>query len=63
VDQAFAQVKAYIINEDINLTDVPALVTILETAFRDPDCMATAERKLEALKQINSDFSNYYTEF
>jgi hypothetical protein len=63
VGQAFAQVEAYITNEGINLTDVLALITVLKTAFRNPDYVAVAERKLEALKQTNYDFSTYYAEF
>jgi hypothetical protein len=43
VGQAFTQVKAYITDKGINLTDVPALITVLETAIGDPDHVATAE--------------------
>jgi hypothetical protein len=43
VGQAYVHVEAYITDEDINLTDVLALITVLETAFGDPDCVATAE--------------------
>jgi hypothetical protein len=57
IGQAFAQVKAYITNDGMNLTDFPAMITVLETAFRDLDFMPTAKRKLEALKQTNGDFS------
>jgi hypothetical protein len=63
VGQAFAQVKAYITDEGINLADIPALITVLEMAFRDPDHVAIAERKLEAFKQTIHDFSIYYAEF
>jgi phosphomannomutase len=63
VGQAFMQVEAYITDEGINLADVPALIMILEIAFRDPDHVATAERKLEMLKQTKRDFSTYYAEF
>jgi predicted transcriptional regulator len=41
--QAFVQVEAYITNEGINLADVPALIAVLKTAFRDPDYVATVE--------------------
>jgi hypothetical protein len=41
---------AYITNDGINLTDVTALITGLETASRDPYHIATAEQKLEELK-------------
>jgi hypothetical protein len=43
VGQAFTHVEAYITEEGINQTHVPALITILETAFRDPDHVVTAE--------------------
>jgi hypothetical protein len=56
------QVEAYITDEGINLRDVPALITTLKTGFGDPDRMVTTERKLEALKQRNHDFSSYYVE-
>jgi predicted transcriptional regulator len=43
VGLAFTQAKAYITNKGINLADVPALITVLETAFRNPDRVATVE--------------------
>jgi hypothetical protein len=60
---AFTQVETYILDSDVNLTDIPVLITILETAFGDPDSIAIVERKLEVLKQINHDFSTYYVKF
>jgi hypothetical protein len=60
VGQAFTQVKTYFSDKGINLTGVAALIIILETAFGDPNLVATAERKLEVLKQMNGDFSTYY---
>jgi hypothetical protein len=63
VGQAFAQVEAYITDEGIDLADVPTLIIVLKTAFGDPDHVATAERKLEVLKQMNHDFFTYYVEF
>jgi hypothetical protein len=56
-------VEAYITDKGINLTDVPAVITVLETAFGNPNHVATAEWKLEGLKQTNCDFSTYYAEF
>jgi hypothetical protein len=35
VRQAFTQVMADITDKDINLADVSALITVLETAFGD----------------------------
>jgi hypothetical protein len=63
VGQAFAQVEAHITDEDINLADVPALITVLKTAFGNPDCMVIAEQKLEAVKLTKCHFSTYYIEF
>jgi hypothetical protein len=62
VGQAFAQVEVYIAVEGINLTDIVALITVLETVFGDPDSVVTAERKVETLKQTNCDFSTNYVE-
>jgi hypothetical protein len=42
--QVFTQVETNITDEGINLTDLPALITVLETAFGDPNHVATAER-------------------
>jgi G:T/U-mismatch repair DNA glycosylase len=53
VGQAFAQVEAYIIDEGINLTEVPAIITVLKMAIRDSDGVRTVERQQEVLKQIN----------
>jgi hypothetical protein len=50
MSRAFTQVKAYIIDNGINLADILALNMILETVFGNPDCVTMAERKLEALK-------------
>jgi hypothetical protein len=63
VGQAFVQAEAYITDEDINLANVLMLIIVLEMAFGDPDCVATAEQKLEELTQTDRDFSTYYTEF
>jgi hypothetical protein len=60
---AFAQVENYITNKGINLTDISALIKVLEIAFRDRDCVAMTERRLEALKQTNCNFSTCYVEF
>jgi hypothetical protein len=43
VGQAFAEVETYITNEGINLVDVLALITVLETAFGDSDNVVTVE--------------------
>jgi hypothetical protein len=52
------------IREDgtIGLEDLPALIQLLEAAFGDPDRVATAERKMQGIKQQNREFSQYYAE-
>ena len=62
-DHALDQVTPHITNDCINLENVGSLISILETAFGDPDKIATAERKLRNLRQANQDFSTYYAEF
>jgi hypothetical protein len=63
VYKAFSQIEDYITVDVINLADVLTLITILETAFGDPDRVTTVKRKLEAHKQTNPDFSTSYVEF
>jgi hypothetical protein len=63
VGQAFTQDETYITNDGINLGNIPTHIAILEMAFGDPNCVAIAERKLEALKQINHNFFTYYAKF
>ena len=54
-DRALDQVTPHIANDRINLDDLAGLISILETAFGDPDKVATAERKLRNLRQANRD--------
>jgi hypothetical protein len=63
VGQASAMVEASINDESINLADVPALITVLETGFVDPECVAIAEQTWEVLKQTIRNFFTYYPEF
>ena len=53
----------HITNDRINLENVASLISILETAFGDPDKVVTMERKLRNIRQANRDFSTYYAEF
>jgi hypothetical protein len=43
VGQAFTQVEAHITNEGSNQANVPALMTVLETAFGDSYYVVTVE--------------------
>ena len=47
----------------INFTSLEEFTDVLCTAFGDPDEVKTAVRKLEALRQNNREFSQYYAEF
>lgn len=60
---ALSQVAPFIRPNNINLIDITALLRILESAFGDPDRIATAEQKIDNLKQKNKDFASYYAEF
>ena len=62
-DQAFNQLEQYIKPDGIYLDSMEHFFKILDMAFGDPDREATAERKLENLKQANGEFSTYYAEF
>jgi hypothetical protein len=61
---ALAQILPHV-QEDgtLGLDNLPALIQLLEAAFVDHDPVATAERKVREIKQINSEFSQYYGEF
>ena len=53
----------YIQNDQINLDNLAALITILEGAFGNPNKIADAEYKLNTIQQGTRDFSSYYAEF
>jgi hypothetical protein len=61
--KAADQIQPYVLPTGINLTDVPALLNILDRAFGDPDPVGTATRAFRALKQKNTDLSTYVAEF
>lgn len=60
---ALEQIMPNITLTGVNLACLEALMSILESAFRDLDWVATAEWELERLQQCNRDFSAYYAEF
>ena len=60
---ALDQVLPYLVNDQVNLDNLGALILILENAFDDPDRAGTAQRKLRTLRQGNRDFASYYAEF
>src|SRR5919205_715847 len=60
---AAAQILPYVKNDRIELTDLAALVTILENAFGNPNRQREAERKLITLRMGTRDFSAYFAKF
>jgi hypothetical protein len=57
------QIIHLIPNDHVNLENFEALVTSLDEAYGDPDCVNTPERMLAKLRQGNLDFVMYYMEF
>ena len=51
------------LREGGHLASVTELLSCLDATFEDPDRRGTAERKLRALKQTNSDFTSHYAKF
>ena len=60
---ALDQVLPYVRNNRVDLANLDALTTILETAFGDPNQRRNAERKLHTLRIGTKDFASYYTKF
>jgi len=50
-------------NGEVGLEALPACIQLLEAAFGDPDSVATAERNIKEVKQMNREFSQYYAKF
>ena len=57
------QVRPHVRDGRVNLANLPALITILENAFGNPNRVAEAESKLSTITQGTRDFSSYYAEF
>ena len=57
------QVQSYVENDKVNLANLAALITILDTAFSNPNKVAKAESKLSTLQQGAREFALYYAEF
>ena len=60
---AAAQVLPYVRDDRVDLTDLAALIKILENAFGNPNRVRDAENKLFSISQENRDFSAYFAEF
>ena len=61
--KAADQIQPYVLPTGINLTDMPALLNVLDRVFGDPDPVGTATRAFRVLKQKNTDLSTYVAEF
>ena len=57
------QVQSYVGNDKVNLENLTALITILDTAFGNPNRVAEAESKLLTLQQGAREFALHYAEF
>lgn len=60
---ALHQVQSYVRNGTVDLETLADLITILDTAFGNPNRLAEAEAKLATIQQDGRDFSSYYAEF
>jgi len=47
----------------IGLEDLPAFIQLVKAAFGDPNCIAATNRKMWEMKQLHSEFFQYYAEF
>ena len=63
IGDAMDQVQSYVENDKVNLASLAMLITILDTAFGNPNRVAEAKSKLSTLQQGTREFALYYTEF
>jgi hypothetical protein len=61
--EALDQVQPYVRDDTIDLGTLADLITILDTAFGNPNRVAEAEAKLATIQQGTRDFSSYHVEF
>ena len=60
---AYKTMEPHLHNDEINFTSLERFIEVLCIAFGDPDEVKTAVRKLEAIRQNNREFSQYYADF
>jgi hypothetical protein len=60
---AYDTMEPHLLENKINFSTLEEFTEVLRIAFGDPDEVRTAVRKLEALRQNNREFSQYYAEF
>ena len=55
--------ESHLHNNEVGFASLNEFTEVLRIAFGDPDEVKTAVRKLDALRQNNKEFSQYYAEF
>lgn len=60
---AYNTMEPHLHDNEVRFTSLEEFMEVLRIAFGDPDEVKTAVRKLEALRQNNREFSQYYAEF
>jgi len=60
---AYDTMEPHLFENRINFSSLEEFTETLRIVFGDPDEVKTAVRKLEALRQNNREFSQYYAEF
>ena len=61
--KALDQVASYILDDRVNLPDLPALINILAQTYDNPNRIADAEYSLRNIRQGSRTFSDYIAEF
>jgi len=57
------QVRPHVRDTRINLANLPALITIFQNTFGNPNRVVEVKSKLSTIAQGTRDFSSYYAEF
>jgi len=61
---ALGQILPHIhVSGEIGLEDLPVFIKLLEAAFGYPNQVATTERNMREIEQMNREFCQYYAEF
>ena len=60
---AYNTMEPHLHNNEVGFASLDEFTEVLRIAFGDPDEVKTAVRKLDALRQNNKEFSQYYAEF
>ena len=60
---ALDQIRMYVLDDQINFTNLAAFITVMENAFGNPNKVMEAEHMLSTNTQGSRDFSSYHAEF